>query len=248
MAPRRSSAARGARWGARQLGLHTRRRSSRERDGRGAGLGGGASSAGATACAFAGARRWPPRRAPVRRRPPAATALALRGSGRGGAPGPRPGALEADGARSPAASALAGLVAGGSRAPPHTMAGAAARTVAGRRGKGRGGVPRRAQRSGTAARMVAGRRGEPGARARRRGWVRGAMASAVAGRGGECEGGAQRRRGRRRSTAASWWRGAGRAAPAQGEREGWSHRRKERGWVGEREEGVEREEGEMHER
>jgi len=107
------------------------------------------------------------------------------------------------------------------------MAGAAERTVAGRRGKGGGGVPRRARRSGAAARMVAGLRGEPGARARRRGWVRGATAGAVAGAAASVK--AERSGG-------------------EGEREGGSRRRKERGWVGERERKGWREEGEMHER
>ena len=235
MAPRRSSAARGARWGPGSP-VSTR--------------GGGARGRGTGA-----ARDWEEGRA--RPAPPHARSRVLAGGHlvglRCGAglrpppPWPRVG---------PAGTELRGRVqapsrtTGHARRPPPLRLRSrwpcrrrkprAAAHHGGRRGKGGGGVPRRARRPGAAARMVAGRRGEPGARARRRGWVRGATASAVAGRGGECEGGAQRRRGRRRSTAASWWRGAGRAAPAQGEREGGSRRRKERGWVGEREEGVER--------
>jgi len=173
--------------GARQPGLHTRRRSSRERDGRGAGLGGGASSAGATACALAGARRWPPRRAPVRRGPPAATALAPRGSGRDGAPGPRPGALEADGARSPAASAppplslaLSPAEAARRRTPWRVprqgrWRGAAASAKAERSGgEGEGGAQRRAgggARDERRQRRERGRVGAVGAR-REDGWER----------------------------------------------------------------------------
>src|SRR6185369_4440608 len=93
---------------------------------------------------------------------------------------PRPGALEADGARSPAASA-----------PPPLSLALWPAEAARRRTPWR--VPRQGRWRGAAARVVEGCRGERGGRARRRGWWRGAAASPEPGRGGEDGGGVPRR-------------------------------------------------------
>ena len=106
--------------------------------------------------------------------------------------------------------------------------GAAASAEAGRGGEDGDGVPRRARSPGSAARMGAGCHGECGGGARRRVRSRSAAAArAKAEHSGELVAG-------RGTSGAGVGREGGWEPSAQGEREGGSRRRKERGWVGER--------------